>query len=265
MKLLIIEGNNEEARAERDVFGLKPYHVIFKEMLHFLRPNLQTEVVFPADGSKNLPTAKQLIKYDGVLWTGSALSVNENVASVTDQLNFAETIFESGTPLYGSCWGLQVATTVAGGKVARGKKGLEFGIAKDITLTEAAFKSPFFPKRKSNYSALCIHFDEVVKIPQSALVLAKNSHSKVQAMVFDYKKSSFFGVQYHPEFKTSDMAKITSLLSGKLIDSGRFASVAEVDAFGVRLLEEKTLPKEIVDYKSHTQEIEAWLKHISLR
>ena len=264
MKLLIVEGNNEGARAERDVVGLKPYHRIFKEMLHFLRPDLHTEVVFPADGSKNLPTAKQLTKYDGILWTGSALSVNDKVSSVTDQLNFAETIFKSGTPLYGSCWGLQVATTAAGGIVARGKKGLEFGIAKDITLTEAALKSPFFPKRKSKYAALCIHFDEVVKIPENALVLAKNSHSDIQAMVFDYKKSSFFGVQYHPEFKPSDMAKITSLLSRKLIDSGRFTSVAEVEAFGTRLLEEKSLPPEVVDYKRHTQEIGAWLKHISL-
>lgn len=264
MKLLIVEGNTKEARSERDAFGIKPYHLIFKEMLHFLMPTVQTEVVFPADGSKNLPTAIQLTKYDGILWTGSSLSVTDNIPSVTDQLNFAETIFGSGTPLYGSCWGLQVATTVAGGKVARGNQGLEFGIANAITLTEPALKSPFFLNRKSNYSALCIHFDEVVKIPENALVLAKNSHSEIQAMVFDYKKSSFFGVQYHPEFKTSDMAKITSFLTGKLLESGRFASVAEVEAFAVRLLEERNLPKEIVDYQRHTLEIGAWLKHISL-
>ncbi len=265
MKLLIVEGNNEETREQREAFGIKPYHLIFKEMLHFLWPNLETEVVFPADGSKGLPTAEQLKKYNGILWTGSSLSVTDNIPSVTDQLNFAETIFASGTPLYGSCWGLQVATTVAGGKVARGNKGLEFGIANAITLTETALKSPFFPKRKSNYSALCIHFDEVVKIPENAIVLAKNSHSEVQALVFDYNKSSFFGVQYHPEFKTSDMAKITSLLSGKLIDSGRFTSVAEVEAFVLRLSEERNLPQEIVDYKLHTLEIGAWLKHISLQ
>ena len=263
MKLLIVEGNNEEARAQRDTFGIKPYHLIFKEMLHFLWPTVQTEVVFPADGSKDLPTVEQLTKYDGILWTGSALSVNENIPSVTDQLNFAETIFESGTPLYGSCWGLQVATTVAGGKVARGKIGLEFGIAKDIILTEAAIKSPFFLKRKSNYSALCIHFDEVVKTPKNAIVLAHNSHSKVQALVFDYKKSSFFGVQYHPEFKPSVMAKIATLLSEKLIDSGRFTSVAEVAKFVARFSEGKGFPQEIVDYQLHTQEIKAWLNYIS--
>lgn len=264
MKLLIVEGNTEETRVQRKAFGIKPYHLIFKEMLHLLLPKVQTEVVFPADGSKDLPTSKQLTKYDGILWTGSALSVTDNIPSVTGQLNLAETIFESGIPLYGSCWGLQVATTVAGGEVARSNKGLEFGMAKDITLTEAASKSPFFSRRKSGYSALCIHFDEVVKTPKNALVLAYNSHSKVQALAFDYKKSSFFGVQYHPELKTSDLAKIASLLSEKLIDSGRFASGAEVEEFVARLSVGKDLPKEIVDYQLHTQEIKAWLEHLSL-
>jgi len=262
MKLLIVEGNNEEARAQRDAVGLKPYHLIFKEMVHFLWPDVQTEIVFPADGSKDLPTAIQLTKYDGILWTGSALSVMDDIPSVTDQLNFAETIFESGTPLYGSCWGLQVAATVAGGEVARGKKGLEFGLAKDITLTTAGSKSSFFSKRKSGYTALCIHYDEVVKTPKNAVVLAYNAHSKIQALVFDYKKSSFFGVQYHPEFKASHMVLITSLLSKNLIKSGRFASESEAKEFAIRLSEEKDLPQEI-NYQLHTQEVKAWLEYIS--
>ncbi len=265
MKLLIVEGNNEETRVQRKAFGIKPYHLLFKEMLHFLWPSVGTEVVFPADGYTDLPTAKQLTKYDGILWTGSSLSVTENIPAVTDQLHFAETIFESGIPLYGSCWGLQVATTVAGGEIAHGNKGLEFGVAEDITLTDAGFKSPFFSKRKSGYSALCIHFDEVVKAPKNAVILAYNSHSKVQAMVFDYKKSSFFGVQYHPEFKPSDMVLIATLLSEKLIASGRFASGSEIDEFVTRLSQEKDIPQEILNYRLHTQEIKAWLDYISFR
>ncbi|MDT7828326.1 type 1 glutamine amidotransferase [Pricia sp. S334] len=231
-------------------------------MLDFLCPNVQTEVAFPADGPKSLPTAIQLTGYDGVLWTGSALSVTENIPSVTDQLDFAETVFESGTPIYGSCWGLQIAVTVAGGEIKRGENGLEFGIAKEIMLTEAATDGPFFPKRNSNYSALCIHFDEVVKIPENGVVLAYNTHSKVQALTFDYKKSSFFGVQYHPEFKASDLAKIATLLSKKLIQNDYFSSVTEANKFISQFSDVKSLPQEIVNYRIHTQEITAWLEHI---
>lgn len=263
MRLLIVEGNNEETREQRKAFGIKPYHLLFKEMLHFLLPNARTEVAFPADSSNDLPTGSQLKAYDGILWTGSSLSVMDKELSVTGQLDFAETIFESGTPLYGSCWGMQVATVVAGGEVARCKNGLEFGISKPIKLTKFADKSLFFPNRNTSYSALCIHFDEVAKLPKNTIVLARNSHSEVQAMAFEYRKSSFFGVQYHPEFKTSDMALITSFLSKKLIESDRFASMNDVQKFSVELSEQRNLPQEITDYRLHTQEIMAWLNHIA--
>ncbi len=264
MKLLIVEGNNEVTRKEREGYGIKPYHITFKEMLRFLVPKARTHIAFPTDKGKNLPSISQLKEYDGVLWTGSSLSVLEDIPDVNRQLTFAETIFESGVPFYGSCWGMQVATVVSGGKVALGGNGLEFGISKPIELTELGKVNPFFANRNSGYSALCIHFDEITKLPENAQVLASNPHSKVQAMTFRYKNALFFGVQYHPEFKTSDMALITSFLSKKLIDSGRFATVTEVEKFAVGLTEQKGLPQEIINYQLHTQEIMAWLRYIAM-
>lgn len=262
MKLLIVEGNNEETRVQREAFGIRAYHLLFQEMLHLLVPNAKTEVVFPADNAKELPSIAQLKKYAGVLWTGSSLSILDTSPSVNQQLIFAEDVFKSGVPFYGSCWGMQIAALVAGGQVARNSNGLEFGISKPIQLTKSGEESPFFLHRSTNYSSLCIHFDEVTRLPKNATVLASSSHSKVQAMTFNYKNSQFFGVQYHPEFKTSDMALISSFLSEKLVDCGCFASSVEVQKFSARLLEQNDLPKEIVDYRLHTQEIMAWLNYI---
>jgi GMP synthase (glutamine-hydrolysing) len=264
MKLLIVEGNNEETRVKREGYGIKPYHLTFREMLRFLVPKARTDVAFPTDKGKNLPSISQLKEYDGVLWTGSSLSVLEDIPDVNRQLTFAETIFESGVPFYGSCWGMQVATVVSGGKVALSGNGLEFGISKPIELTELGKASPFFTNRNSGYSALCIHFDEIAKLPENAQVLASNPHSKVQAMTFRYKNAQFFGVQYHPEFKTSDMALITSFLSERLVKSGTFNSETEVLQFSDRLTQKKNIPKEITDYKLHTQEIMAWLGYIAV-
>ncbi len=262
MKLLIVEGNNRDTRNQRAAFGIRPYHLLFQEMLHFLVPKAKTEVAFPADGTRDLPSVEQLKRYDGILWTGSSLSVLEDIPSVTGQLEFAEAVFSSGTSFYGSCWGLQVAAVVAGGTVEKGNNGLEIGLSKPIALTRAGKASPFFIHRKNSYKALCIHYDEVAKFPENAVVLAYNEHSKVQAMVFEYKKSSFFGVQYHPEFKTSDMALIISFLSKKLIDTGFFTSIREVDEFSLELSKQSCLPQEITNYKLHTQEIMAWLNYI---
>ncbi len=259
MKLLIVEGNNEETRVQRGTFGIKPYHLLFKEMLHFLVPNAETQSVFPADGIKDLPSISQLEEFDGVLWTGSSLSVTNAIPDVTRQLDFAESIFQSGTPLYGSCWGLQVATIAAGGEVGRSANGLEFGISRPIELTQKGVESPFFEGRSLNYTALCLHYDEVLKLPQNAIVLASNSHSSIQAMTFHYKKSSFFGLQYHPEFNAEQMSLINNCIEEKLVGSASFATIEEVRAFTKRLSEQDNLPDEITNYTLHTQEIKAWL------
>lgn len=228
-------------------------------MLAKLVPKADTAVVFPADGTSGLPSLNQLKDYDGVLWTGSSLSVTDSVPDVHRQLNFAEEVFESGIPFYGSCWGMQVATVVAGGEVALSGNGLEFGISKPIELTELGRQSPFLSHRKVPYSALCIHYDEVTKAPKNAQILAGNTHSKIQAMTFDHKNGSFFGVQYHPEFGTADMALIASFLSKKLVDNNIFNSVADVQEFCLKLGEGEEIPQEIANYQLHSQEIMAWL------
>jgi GMP synthase (glutamine-hydrolysing) len=232
-------------------------------MLKGLVPRAQTDFAFPADGDIGLPTANKLNNYDGVLWTGSSLSVLDDIPDVTRQLNFADEVFKSGVPFYGSCWGMQVATVVAGGKVALSNNGLEFGISKPIEITALGKESPFLSHRKTPYTALCIHYDEVAEVPENARILASNSHSRVQAMTFDHKKGSFFGVQYHPEFKPSEMALIASFLSEKLVKSSAFDSLEEVQDFCYLLRDQKRLPPEISDYGLHTQEIMAWLRHIS--
>lgn len=261
MKLLVVEGNTKETRLQRGNFGIKPYNEMFAEMLHFLEPKVQVDVVFPTDPKRKLPNIKQLQNYDGVLITGSSLSVLDATPEVTHQLNFIETVFNSGTPIYGSCWGLQVATVVAGGKVAKSNSGLELGISKPISLTNSGKNSPLFKERKRPFEALCIHYDEVSMVPKNTVVLAENSHSKVQAMVFNYKKSAFFGVQYHPEFTPKVMAKIISFLKEGLIKNRHYPN-REMSQEEIYKLENAKFSAEIIDYRQHTQEIASWLKII---
>lgn len=262
MKLLIVEGNTEGTRLEREKFGINAYHQIFRELIYFLEPSAIVDVVFPADDNKELPSSGDLKKYDGLLWTGSALSVLDVAPSVTRQFNFAEDVFKSGIPFYGSCWALQLATVVSGGKVAPGKNGLEFGIAEEIKITQEGKKSPYFINRTNNYKALSIHFDEIVELPENAVILASNEHSKVQAMTINYKNSLFFGLQYHPEFRPHDMSLIASFLAEPLVRKGTFSSHEEVEKISKKLLDQSEVPAEIKDYRLHTQEIRSWLNFI---
>lgn len=261
MKFLVVEGNVESTRIERGDFGIKPYYKVFTEMLHFFNPTFEIDVVFPADSEKGLPTTEKLKQYNGVLWTGSSLSVLEAITPVAQQLNFAETVFKSHVPMYGSCWGMQIATVVAGGKVVKSENGLEIGVSKPIRLTDFGKKSALFKDRPHKFKALCIHYDEISVIPENAEVLATNEHSKVQALVFEYLNTPFFGVQYHPEFNASDMSLIVSFLSKKLIDTGYFSSQETADKFLLQLQDEKYLTPEILNYNLHTQDIRAWINN----
>ncbi|MCF6224295.1 MAG: type 1 glutamine amidotransferase [Flavobacteriaceae bacterium] len=263
MKILIVEGNVKRTRLEREKSGIIPYNLLFIKMLKILNPTILPDVVCPADDDKFLPNKEELLKYDGIMWTGSALCIMDKIPEVIRQLEFAQVIFESGVPLYGSCWGMQVATVVAGGKVAQSPIGLEIGISQPIKLTEEGKKSPFFTQREDDFKALCIHFDEVVEAPKNSKILASNNHSKIQAITFKYRKSHFFGVQYHPEFSTNIMVNIISFLSDKFVAVNAFPSMNEVKKLNDKLNNKNKLPQEISNYLKHTQEIMSWLNYIS--
>lgn len=259
MRLLVVEGNRKETWQAREACGGVAYHKRFRSMLKLLQPESEVAVAFPADEQSTLPTIDQLKTFDGVLWTGSSLYVQDQSPAVMRQLAFADVVFESGVPFYGSCWGLQIATVVAGGEVGPNPKGREIGITLPIELTEAGKKHACFQGRKENFNALCVHLDEVVKLPENSVVLAGNEHSAVQALTFRYKKSEFFGVQYHPEFLVSDMVFIIRFLSELLISEGLFQSEELVEAFALKLEDQSRLPECVTNYLLHAQEIKYWL------
>lgn len=265
MRLLVVEGNTEDTWRKRQALGGVPYHKRFEIMLKILRPQTQVAFAFPAEKDSNLPTQADLTRFDGVLWTGSSLYVNDAQPAVHRQLTFAHDVFRSGVPFYGSCWGLQIAAVVAGGQVTTCKKGREFGITSPISLTEEGRKYPGFASRKGGFQALCIHLDEVSRLPENAIVLAGNDHSNIQAVTIRYKKSEFFGVQYHPEFMVSDLVFIARHMSATLIGEGLFGSVEDVEGFAKGLEQSHNLPETITDYLQHIQEIKCWLDMIESR
>jgi len=262
MRLLVVEGNTKETWKNREARGGVPFHKRFLTMLKTLQPTAIVDVAFPADQESLLPSIKKLEIFDGILWTGSSLFVNNPSADVGRQLTFAEDVFNSGIPFYGSCWGMQIAVVVAGGKVNKCSNGREFGITSSIDLTEAGKIHPYFRGRKNEFKALSVHLDEVVSLPENAVVLAENNHSKVQALTIRHKKSTFFGVQYHPEFTTSDMAFITRSLSNNLLEEKLFKSEEEIENFALKLEKKNGSPESVFNYRLHIQEVKFWLDNI---
>lgn len=254
MKLLVVEGNPKTLWQERASMGSVPYHRRFIQMLHVLGYEA-VDVAFPVE-QEHLPDTQDLQRYAGILLTGSALNIYDTAPEVTRQLDFAAHCFAAGVPIYGSCWGLQIAVTVAGGRIGKSKNGREFGISKAIQLTDAGKKSPFFANKPAVFDAYCIHEDDTHELPDNTTILASNLHSEVQALSINYKKSAFFGVQYHPEFTYDDIRFLCDWMETRFITEGIYSTQKSKTDYINEILNHPT----VNDYDFHVLEVANWLK-----
>ena len=132
LRLLVVEGNTAEGRASHSAIGGRVASERYADVLRELAQGARVDVCFPADLGANLPDRMGLEGYDGVAITGSALNIYDLGAPIMRQIELARAVFETDTPFFGSCWGLQVATVAAGGTVRRNPKGREIGFSRGI-------------------------------------------------------------------------------------------------------------------------------------
>jgi Glutamine amidotransferase class-I len=97
----------------------------YAHVLRDLLPGAVVDICYPADAGANLPDRAGLESYDGVAITGSALNVYDGGPAVDSQVALARAVIAARTPVFGSCWGLQVLTVAAGGSVRKNPRGRE--------------------------------------------------------------------------------------------------------------------------------------------
>lgn len=231
LRFLVVEGNVRAARERhRATYGLTPSES-YAAVLRKLAPEAICDIALPADEGANLPDPAGLESYDGVVITGSALNIWKDEPESRRQIELARAVYASGTPFFGSCWGLQVATVAAGGVVRQNPKGREVGIARDLTLTEAGRVHALYDGKPPVFSSPCVHGDEVETLPGDATVLATNTVSDVQAIEIRHDGGRFWGIQYHPEFSLNELAVIMRRYRPTLLAEGFFRDAAAVDAW----------------------------------
>lgn len=222
LRLLVVEGNTAADRARHAASrGATPSEA-YAEVLRELAPDAVCDIAFPADPGANLPDAGGLEGYDGVALTGSSLNLYDMTPEIRSQIDLARQIFASGTPVFGSCWGLQVLTTAAGGVVRRNPKGREMGFARKIVPNEVGRAHPMLAGRPIAFDAPAVHQDEVETMAPGTTLLASNGMSEVQAVEIRVGEGLAWAVQYHPEFSLAEVAAIGGALGPRLVDEGFF-------------------------------------------
>jgi GMP synthase (glutamine-hydrolysing) len=231
---MVIDGNVAEVRARQAAALGYDSGVGYARVLHRIDAALQIDIVLAADGAAEFPAGVGLDDYDGVTMTGSALNIYNGGAPVRRQIDLAKAVFAAGVPFFGSCWGLQVAVTAAGGEVHSNPQGREFGFARRILLTDAGREHPLFAGKPAVFEAPTVHRDAIAALPSGAAILARNDFG-VQAAAFTFGRGTFWGVQYHPEYDYVDVAATTERYGDTLVSEGMFRDRPALNAFAAEL------------------------------
>ncbi|HYL03848.1 MAG TPA: type 1 glutamine amidotransferase [Steroidobacteraceae bacterium] len=227
--VLVIDGNRAATREQQVAAGGSPSGEGYARVLESLAP-VRCDIVRPADGEVRFAHAEGLRHYDGVAITGSALNVYDGGPHIERQIELARAAFAAGVPFFGSCWGMQVAVTAAGGRVRPNPLGREFGFARRIELSDAGRVHPMFGGKPAVFEAITVHKDDITELPAGAVVLAGNDMGP-QAIELEYDAGTFWGVQYHPEYSFNEIAACALRYGAALVEEGLFADRGELEAF----------------------------------
>jgi GMP synthase (glutamine-hydrolysing) len=230
-RLLVIEGNSPQTMAEHVAAGGVPASKGYSDLLRELLPGAVVDICYPGDPAAALPAGEALEGYDGIAITGSALHVYAGGPEVMRQVELICAALATGTPLFGSCWGLQVIAAAAGGSVRKNPKGREIGFGRGIRLTEAGRKHPMYVGKHEVFNAPTVHLDEIESLPPGTTVLATNAMSEVQSVEIRTNGSVAWAVQYHPEYPLRELAAIVRRIGTRLIGEGFFADEQGVHGF----------------------------------
>jgi GMP synthase (glutamine-hydrolysing) len=191
---------------------------------------------------------------------------------VTRQIELVRAALATGTPIFGSCWGLQVITAAAGGSVRKNPHGREIGFGRGIRLTEAGRQHPMYIGKLDVFNAPTVHLDEVETLPPGATVLATNAMSSVQSAEIRTDGSVAWGVQYHPEYPLREVAAIVRRIGTRLIEEGFFADETDMKSFAQeldtldrdpdckRLSWRNGISKNVLDKKLRVSEVANWIE-----
>ena len=121
LNVLIVEGNNPKdsevfIKAAKATCSENLKNIVLK-----LDPSSKITIINPENDNETTKALENMDQYNGIIFTGGAMRLNDMTDVIKKHINFASNCFKHNNKILAICWGLQVCSVAAGGKVAAGK------------------------------------------------------------------------------------------------------------------------------------------------
>jgi GMP synthase (glutamine-hydrolysing) len=224
LNILIVEGNN---RKDSEFFikaaGASAADNL-KNLILKIEPSINTEIINPGHDDETSHALKNMHEYNGIIFTGGAMRINDMTDVIKKHINFASNCFAQGKRILAICWGLQICATAAGGKANPATKGAHI----------------------------------VSELPNDAILLSSDKINNVMGVSFEVGNSKIIGLQYHPDYEYSQMLKLIAGRKERLFANKNFLSEEEYENHITFINSENKL----LNFNDRTCEVRNWLNYL---
>ena len=258
LNILIVEGNiREDSEFFIKVAGASAADNL-KNLILKIEPSAITKIINPGHDDETTNVLKDMSKYNGIVFTGGVMRINDMTDVIKKHINFAFNCFTHKNKILAICWGLQVCSTAAGGKVNPGKNGAHIGIASDIIINNEGEKHFIYKDKKKTFTSPAFNFDEVSELPKNSILLSSDKVNNVMGVSFNAGNSEIIGLQYHPDYEYFQMLKLIDGRKQRLFISKNFLNEEEYETH-ISYIKSKN---ELLDFNNRTCEVRNWLNYV---
>ena len=257
LNILIVEGNIREDSEFIKAAGASAADNL-KNLILKIEPSAIAEIINPGHDNETTSALKNMSKYNGIVFTGGVMRINDMTDLIKKHINFASNCFNHKNKILAICWGLQVCSTAAGGKVNPGKNGAHIGSASDVIINNEGEKHFIYKDKKKIFTSPAFNFDEVSELPKNTILLSSDKVNNVMGVSFNVGSSEIIGLQYHPDYEYFQMLNLIDSRKERLFVNKNFLNEDEYESH-ISFIKSQD---ELLDFNNRTCEVRNWLNYI---
>lgn len=170
----------------------------FTSLIQLARPDWTTEVFVVKDGK----FPDDLMRFDGVMITGSPASVRNDAPWVARLLQLIRDMSGAKKPMFGACFGHQAIALALGGTIGFNPDGLIHGLTRNRMVSQPNWAADL-PDTVRLYAS---HGEQVTTLPDGAVVLSASEGCDVSGFAIG---NHIYTTQHHPEMTHAFITALT--------------------------------------------------------